>query len=276
MTIQEALALGTRLLNEAGIEGAARDARRLMAALLDVEPGRVTLLAQDEFDPLIEENYISAILERKQRRPLSHLLGYRDFYGRRFSVSSDVLDPRPETETLIEAALTEPFERVLDLGTGSGCILLSLLAEWTHATGIGTDFSDAALIVARRNARALGLTDRCVFKNSDWFDDVGGPFDLIVSNPPYISLAEMETLAPELQFEPRMALTDEEDGLVAYRDITEGANACLRKGGRLMVEIGWQQAAQVVDLFESAGLEHIVVLPDLDQRDRVVSGRKPA
>lgn len=266
--------LGTRLLNEAGIENAARDARRLMAALLDMDPGRLTLVAQDPFDPLIEENFISAILERKQRRPLSHLLGYRDFYGHRFSVSSDVLDPRPETETLIDAALADPFERVLDLGTGSGCIVLSLLAERAGATGLGTDISDAALSVAQRNAEALDLTGRCSFAVSHWLSEVDGQFDLIVSNPPYIALSEMAGLAPELGFEPRLALTDEQDGLVAYRLITRQVGAHLTPGGRLMVEIGAGQGAAVSQLFESAGLCHVCILPDLDNRDRVVVGRK--
>lgn len=276
MIVQEALALGTRLLQEAGIDGAARDARRLMAAFLEVEPGRVTLHLQDEFDPLVEENFISAILERKARRPISHLLGYRDFYGRRFEVSSDVLDPRGDTETLIEAALEVRFCRVLDLGTGSGCILLTLLAERAGATGLGTDNSPQALHVAERNAEALMLRDRARLIEADWFDGVTGDFDLIVSNPPYIAAGEMAGLAPELSYEPRGALTDEGDGLSAYRIITAGARTHLRPGGWLIVEIGATQGANVRRMFDRAGLNDIAVRPDLEGRDRVVMGRNPA
>jgi release factor glutamine methyltransferase len=276
VTVQEALVLGTRLLSESGIDSAARDARRLMAALLEVEPGRLTLMAQDDFDPLIEENYIAAILERKRRRPLSHLLGYRDFYGRRFSVSSDVLDPRGDTETLIEAALAAPFCRVLDLGTGSGCIILTLLAERAEATGVGTDLSAEALQVAERNAEALMLRDRVRLVQADWFTGVSGDFDLIVSNPPYIARSEMDGLAPELAYEPRMALTDEADGLSAYRVIVAQAGGYLRAQGRLMVEIGFAQGAAVAQLFDAAGFEQVQILPDLDGRDRVVLGHKPA
>ncbi len=275
MTVQEALLLGTRLLNEAGIEGAARDARKLMAALLDIDPGRLTLVMPDAFDPLIEENYIAAIKERAGRRPLSHLLGYRDFYGRRFSISSDVLDPRGDTETLVDAALKVPFDRLLDLGTGSGCILLSLLAERPSASGVGTDISRAALEVAARNAEAHACAERCTLLRSDWFEAVEGPFDLIVSNPPYITLDEMEALEPELGFEPRAALTDEGDGLSAYRVIAAQAGAYLTPGGHLMVEIGWQQGAPMQVMMQDAGFKDVQILPDLESCDRVVWGRKP-
>ncbi|QGX98242.1 peptide chain release factor N(5)-glutamine methyltransferase [Roseovarius faecimaris] len=275
MRVQEALATGTRLLTEAGIEGAARDARRLMAAFLEVEPGRVTLHLQDEFDPLREENFIAAILERKARRPMSHLLGYRDFYGRRFEVSSDVLDPRGDTETLIEAALAAPFCRVLDLGTGSGCILLTLLAERAGATGLGTDIAPAALRVAERNAEALMLRDRARLIEANWFDGVTGDFDLIVSNPPYIAAGEMAGLAPELSYEPRGALTDEGDGLSAYRAITAEARDYLRPGGRLILEIGASQGEVVRAMVRAAGFAEVAIRQDIDGHDRVVEGRNP-
>lgn len=273
MTVQEALALGTRRLQEAGVDGAARDARRLMAAVLEVDPGRVTLHQRDAIDPVRQEKFIAAVQERCKRRPLSHLLGYRDFYGRRFEVSPDVLDPRGDTETLIEAALRGPFNRVLDLGTGSGCILLTLLAERAEATGLGTDISRAALEVAARNAEALMLRERARLIVADWFDGVTGAFDLIVSNPPYIAADEMAGLAPELGHEPRGALTDGGDGLSAYRVITADAASFLRPGGRLMVEIGAAQGAAVLEMFAAAGLSELSLLRDLEGRDRVVSGK---
>ena len=275
MTVQEALAIAIAALKEAGIEDAPRDARRLMAATLGLEPGRLTLHLPDAVDPLDETTYFAAIKERQARRPMSHLLGYRDFYGRRFNVSSDVLDPRGDTETLIEAALSEPFEHVLDLGTGSGCILVTLLAEFDRARGVGTDVSDAALEIAAKNAGALGVAARCEFMRSDWFAHVTGRYDLIVSNPPYISAEEMGDLQPELAHEPREALTDEGDGLSAYRAITAQAGAFLAPNGRLLVEIGSAQGQAVAKMVRQAGFGQVTILQDLDGHDRVVWGRWP-
>ncbi len=274
MTVQAALALGRARLEEAGIDNPMGDARRLMAAALGIETGRLTLHARDALSAEAEAVFFQDIADRAARKPVSHILGGREFYGRWFHVTGDVLDPRPETETLIEQVLREEFSEVLDLGTGTGCILLTLLAERLEATGIGADKSSAALAVAERNASDLGLADRAALVESDWFGAVGGQFDLIVSNPPYIALDEMPALAPELSYEPRMALTDEGDGLTAYRIIAAGAGEHLRPGGRLLVEIGAGQGAAVADLFRAAGFADVAVLPDLDGRDRVVKGRK--
>lgn len=243
-------------LEEAGVEG--RDAYRLW---------RLTQETGQDFDV--------AIARRVAREPFSHIAGFRDFWKSRFKVTPHVLDPRPETETLIEAALSEPFTRVLDLGTGSGCILVSLLVERPEATGVGTDISPEAVLVAGENAAALGVAHRLILPLSEWYDDIGGTFDLIVSNPPYIALSEMEALAPEVRtHEPRLALTDEGDGLGAYRAIASGAPGHLVPGGRILVEIGPTQAREVVALFRAAGLVGIEVHPDLDGRDRVVEARK--
>jgi release factor glutamine methyltransferase len=274
VTVQAALALGRARLEEAGIDNPMGDARRLMAAALGIETGRLTLHARDALSAEAEAVFFQGISDRAARKPVSHIIGGREFYGRWFKVTGDVLDPRPETETLIEQALSEEFSEVLDLGTGTGCILLTLLAERLEAIGIGADKSSAALAVAERNASDLGLTGRAALVESDWFGAVGGLFDLIVSNPPYIALDEMPALAPELSYEPRMALTDEGDGLTAYRIIAAGAGKHLRPGGRLLVEIGAGQGAAVADLFRAAGFADVAVLPDLDGRDRVVKGRK--
>ncbi len=220
--------------------------------------------------------FLAKVWQRAGRVPLSHVLGHRDFYKQRFIVTSDVLDPRPDTETLVEVALQEPFARLLDLGTGSGCILLSLLDQHDQATGIGTDISQAALDVAMRNCAAIGLGSSASFIQSDWFAAVDGQFDLIVSNPPYIAAEEMDDLQPEVRLhEPRIALTDEADGLTAYRKITAGAPAHLRPSGRLIVEIGPTQAAAVSGMMADAGFQAIRVIPDLDGRDRVVLGYWP-
>jgi release factor glutamine methyltransferase len=212
------------------------------------------------------------VARRCRGEPMSHILGYRDFWHHRFEVTADVLDPRPETETLVAAALEGAVERVLDLGTGSGCILLSLLAARPAARGTGTDLSPAALAVAARNAQALGVADRVTLHPSDWWDRVTGRFELIVSNPPYIAADDMAGLQRELGFEPRMALTDGGDGLSAYRAITAGVAAHLAPGGRLLLEIGPTQGAAVGAMVRAAGLGQVQVLPDLDGRDRVVTG----
>ncbi len=215
-----------------------------------------------------------AVAKRVQRQPVSQIIGRRAFWRHEFTVTPDVLDPRPETETLVEAALAEPFSRVLDLGTGSGCILISLLAERPGATGVGTDVSERAVLVAGENAARIGVADRLILPLSDWYDDIGGRFDLIVSNPPYIAADEMAGLAPEVRdWEPRGALTDEGDGLAAYRAIAAGAANHLTPGGRLLVEIGPTQAASVTAIFRRSGFLDIGVQSDLDGRDRVVSAR---
>ncbi len=263
-------------LRKAGIEDPPREARALVALALGVGADRITLMGPDPAPGDAEARLRPLLEARADRRvPLSHLTGRRDFFDHRFEVSADVLDPRADTETLVEAALAAPFRQVLDLGTGSGCILLSLLAAREGASGLGTDISPAALAVADRNARALGVADRCMLLCTDWYDGVEGRFDLIVSNPPYIAAHEMAGLAPELLHEPRQALTDEGDGLSAYRRIVPGAPAHLAPGGRLLVEIGWTQAEEVQALFVGAGFHDVAVIRDIEGRARVIGGQIP-
>lgn len=276
LTAAQAMVAATARLRAAGVEDPARDARVLLAHAARIEASRVTLIAPEELSPEIAERYDQLVSLRAIRVPVSHLLGEREFYGRRFRLSADVLDPRPETETLIEAALSEPFDHVLDLGVGSGCILVTLLAERGSATGIGVDLSEAACLQTSANAVQHSVQDRIEIQRSDWFANIEGQFDLIVSNPPYIALDDMAQLSPEVrEHEPRMALTDEADGLGAYRRIAADAPDFLMPGGRLLVEIGPSQAAAVAALFDAAGLADIRVIPDLDGRDRVVLGRLP-
>jgi release factor glutamine methyltransferase len=216
-------------------------------------------------------DFADLIARRADHAPLSHLLGYRDFYKHRFVVTPDVLDPRPETEILVTTALEGGFDTVLDLGTGSGCILLSLLAERPAAHGVGGDISAAALAVAAQNRALLGLDGRADLVQSDWFAQLRGQFDLITANPPYIAADEMAGLAPEVrQHEPQIALTDQADGLSAYRAIAARAGDHLSHNGRLIVEIGPTQAAPVTALFAQAGFVDIRVIPDLDGRDRTI------
>ena len=271
---------GAQTLTAAGIPDAPRDARRLAAHVLGIEAARITLIAQDAVTPGLAHLYENLIAQRARRVPVSHLTGSRQFYGRVFEVTPDVLDPRPETEVLIETALARPWHRVLDLGTGSGCILLTLLAErGNQSFGIGTDLSRAALAVALRNAAQLRLGDRVQFHAGDWLDALPvstAAFDLIVSNPPYITLDDYAALAPDVGlYEPRLALTDEGDGLGAYRRIIRAAPAHLVQGGWLIVEIGPTQGDAVAALMTHHGLTMVTVTPDLDRRDRVVAGQKP-
>ena len=276
MTGTEALRLAARTLAAAGVEGAARDARRLLAHALGVPAERVTLVAGDEMTAAEEAAFAAAVAARAARQPVSQITGKRDFHGLTFQVTPDTLDPRPETEVLVEAALERPFVRMLDLGTGTGCILLSCLDGMPFATGIGTDLSQAALDVAARNAAALGLARRARFLRSDWFAEVPGRFDLIVSNPPYIAEAEMAGLAPEVRdWEPRGALTPGGDGLDAYRAIAAGAPARLMAGGRLILEIGPSQAGAVAALLVAEGFPAPEIRCDLDGRDRVVIATMP-
>ncbi|MEP2031111.1 MAG: peptide chain release factor N(5)-glutamine methyltransferase [Paracoccaceae bacterium] len=276
MTAAEAMVGATARLRAAGVPDPARDARVLLAHAARIDATRVTLIAPEDLAPEIEERFDQLISLRAIRVPVSHLVGERAFYGRRFKVSRDVLDPRPETETLIEGALAVPFETLLDLGTGSGCILVTLLAEMPNARGVGVDTSEAACLQASANAVLHRVDGRTEIRQSDWFSDVEGTFDLIVANPPYLTQNEMEDVAPELrEHEPRMALTDEGDGLSAYRVIAAQAGRYLNPNGRVMVEMGWQQGRDVRAIFVENGWAGIEIMPDLDGRDRVLRAQLP-
>ena len=267
------LAKGVRQLTDAGVPDAPRDARRLLAHAVGVEAGRLTLILPEPVTQEAEARFAALLQRRAGREPVSHLLGYREFYGRRFKVTRNVLDPRPETEILIEVALQDAFASVIDLGTGSGCILLTLLAEMPEARGVGTDLSEDACRVAEANMHALDLGERAAILRTSWADGIEGQVDLVVSNPPYIGLDEMDGLSPEVHdHEPHMALTDGGDGLSAYREISQQAAGLLRVGGRLIVEIGPTQATAVAQMFADNGFEKVRVIQDLDGRDRVVSG----
>lgn len=278
--LRAALRMTAARLTVAGIADPGREARLLVAHALGLAAERLSLEPDMALAPAQADRLETLIGARLAGQPMAQILGWRDFWQHRFIVTPDVLDPRPETETLVVAALDAPFARVLDLGTGSGAILLSLLAARPGATGLGTDLSEPALQVARRNAAAQGLADRAAFLRADWFDGLDGSFDLVVSNPPYIAGSEMAGLDPTVRdWEPRMALTPDRDtggdGLAAYRAIAAGVLAHLAPGGRLMVEIGPTQGAAVAGLFTAAGLTGVTLRPDLDGRDRVVMARAP-
>lgn len=265
------LVAATRHLLDAGVPDAAKDARRLLSFAVGVDAGRLTLVLPEPVDEAAQSTFQDLIDRRAARQPVSQLVGGRAFYGRDFRVTPDVLDPRPETEVLIEAALAQPFGHVLDLGTGSGCILLTLLLEMAESRGVGVDLSSEAIAVAQSNARKHDISHSARFLQSDWVSEVEGVFDLIVANPPYIAQSEMDELSPEVRdWEPRLALTDGADGFDAYRAIYQSIGPYLVETGRIIVEIGPDQAATVSEIAQSHGFETIAIIHDLDGRDRVI------
>ena len=275
-TAAEALRAAIARLRKGGIPDAPRDARILLAHAMGLAPERLTLHLPDAMTGEAQRRLEAAIAARLRRQPVAQITGQRLFWGRAFQVTPDTLDPRPETEVLVAEALSRPFVKMADLGTGTGCILISCLLDMPMATGLGADLSPAALAVAQGNATAHGLGNRARFVLSDWFSAIDGRFDLIVSNPPYIAETEMAALSPEVRdHEPHLALTPGGDGLDAYRAIARGAGARLIAGGRLLLEIGPTQGAAVSALLAAQGFEGIRILPDLDGRDRVVAALQP-
>ena len=273
-SVQEALKRANQALAVAGVECAARDARLLMAFTLEVQPYQISLLLNDILDPAQQAIFDQVYTKRAARIPMSHILGYRDFYEHRFIVTPDVLDPRPETEILVSLALEEDFMTVLDLGTGSGCILLSLLAKRHYSFGLGVDKSPKAILIAQRNAAKLQISKQVNFFVSNWFSQVPvSKFDLIVSNPPYIHPNAMAELSLEVLHEPESALTDHIDGLTHYRQIAKLAHNFLAPNGRLLFEIGFDQGPAVSAILDENQFSNITVLPDLNDHPRVVACR---
>ena len=267
-------------LEAARLDGPVIDARLLVEAA--AEATRADIVT-DPYRPLTpeQEARLEAYLERREaREPVAHILGRKGFWKIMLRVNRDVLTPRPDTEAVVDAALKDFPERaawsVLDLGVGSGAILLAILAERPAARGLGIDISEEALAVARDNAAALGLAGRAALLRGDWTAGMGeASFDLVVANPPYIASEMIEALEPEVAvFEPRLALDGGPDGLDAYRILAPEILRVLKPGGRFAVEIGYDQKQPVEALFRDAGALDLRTLPDLAGRDRVVAGRK--
>lgn len=263
-------------LQAAGVEGAWRDTRLLLAHALGIEPVDVIMREMEDVEAVGLTAFEAAVQRREAGEPVSRIRGWREFYGRRFRVTPDVLDPRPETELLVDVAIARlPRDgRVLDLGVGSGCILLSVLAERSDASGVGVDISAAALEVAHVNTSALGLAARAEMIEGGWDVVLPGRFDLVLSNPPYIPAAEMAGLAREVvNHDPHLALTPGGDGLDPYRTILARVPDLLAPGGWIGFEFGLGQAPAVSDLMEGAGLEAVEVMCDLAGIERAAFGR---
>lgn len=258
LSIGDCLKIGARRLAEAGIEDARREARLILAHALGIDP--VTVLGYPERPVGDAAAYEALIGRRAAREPLSHLTGRREFWSLEFEVTPATLDPRADSETLVEAALEAVADRdaplrLLDFGTGTGCLLLALLSELPNATGLGIDIDLAALEVAGRNAARLGLAERVSFRQGDWGDSLDGPFDVIVSNPPYIPAGDIAGLQAEVaRYEPRGALDGGADGLDCYRRLAPEICRLLAPGGAVVLEFGMGQGGDVAGLMQTQGL----------------------
>ena len=270
-TAFELIADAVARLKSADVDDAVGDAWRLLSHSTEGECDCVVprdcCVASDEARSKFER----AVQDRAERRPVSQIIGRREFYKNSFIIDSNTLDPRPETEILVGEAVALRPKRILDLGTGSGCVLLSILSECPSSTGVGVDCSKSAIGLARANADRLGVESRVEFAVSDWFAQATGKFDLIVSNPPYVSEAEYECLPAEIRmWEPKNALTLGGDGTLGYRHIAKGASRHLSDCGRLLVEISPQLLKRTTRIFAECGLHAERVAKDLNGQDRVV------
>ena len=269
ITVGAALEAAIARLSAAAVDNPRGDARLLLChsahlnlANLIVDPN--VILAEEyrrKFEALVDR--------REKREPVSHLIGEREFWSLPFIVTGDVLDPRPASETLVEAALDHLRGRstpvsVLDLGTGSGCLLIAVLSELPGARGVGVDTSEAALGIARQNAEKNLVDDRTTFVSSSWGREISGTFDLILSNPPYISESERDELEPEVTaYEPASALFAGVDGLSAYREVVPDIFRLLNSDGVAAIECGRGQMDSVVKIFAESGLQHVETRCDL-------------
>ena len=268
-------------LHAQGIETAQLDALLLLAKAAGLSKTSLQTLSEEDFDKknessgrAVQDEFEHYLARRLQGEPVSRILGRREFWGLDFAIGADVFDPRPESETLIEAIVRHKRKkaaRVLDLGTGSGCLLLSLLSACPEMRGIGIDILPEAVRWARYNARVLGLSSRAHFFVGDWRADYLGVFDLVVCNPPYIPSAEIAGLAAEVRcHDPISALDGGADGLSAYRRLADLASALIAPDGQMIVEVGAQQADKVSEIFTLAGLRIDDIMKDLSGHQRAV------
>lgn len=273
MTYREAVNLGERVLTMASIADAKTDAWLLLSMVCRMERSFYYLHMEEEVPEEQFSEYEIALKKRAEHVPLQYIVGETEFMGLRFKVNSNVLIPRQDTETLVEEALkvVKPGMKVLDLCTGSGCIIISILHNVSEVEGYAIDISKQALNVAKENAKLNDVS--VMFERSDIFDHVTGTYDVIVSNPPYIPTMEILKLMPEVQtFEPMEALDGKEDGLYFYRKIIAEAENYLNPQGHLLFEIGYDQGEAVSALMEEAGFRDVQVIKDLAHHDRVVTG----
>lgn len=275
MTLEQALITGKEVLERAGIGEFALDAWYLLEYAADIDRSYYYLHYQDELEEDLKQEYEALLKKRAEHVPLQYITGEQEFMGLPFKVNTNVLIPRQDTELLVETAkgLVQPGMRVLDLCTGSGCVIISLKHFVPEIEAYGSDISKQALLVAKENAKRNDLAVE--WARSDLFQNLTGTYDVILSNPPYIPTGDIEGLMPEVRdFEPRMALDGNEDGLEFYRKILKESRAFLNPGGYLLFEIGYNQGEAVSAMMKAAGFVQVRVIRDLSGLNRVVCGRK--
>ncbi len=273
MTYKETIDLGIRILELAGIEEAENDAWLLLSKECKMNRTAYYMHMKDEILPEQLNEYKGLIKKRAERVPLQYITGEQEFMGLTFHVNSNVLIPRQDTETLVEEAikLVEPGMSILDMCTGSGCIIISILKKCSGIQGTGSDISKQALNVAKENAKLNNVA--VDFERSDMFENLSDKYDMIVSNPPYIRSDVVPTLMPEVcEFEPLDALDGHEDGLYFYRKIIKECKSFLKEDGKILFEIGNDQGQAVSDMLTYAGFRNVGVIKDLAHNDRVVVG----
>ena len=274
MKLKEVLADTAIKLSESGIEGAARDARILTAYTLGTSISELSLKIDEQVSEQIIYELEKLILRRIDREPIAKILGRREFWGRSFSINENVLDPRSDTETLIDFVIEKPVKSVLELGTGSGVIAVTLACEWKEVHVTAIDISEDALLLAKLNAEKFNVQNKIDFLKSDWFERVKGPFDLIISNPPYIGLIEQDEISAEvIKYDPKISLFAGIDGLDAYRRIIPNLPKFLSPDCFAVLEIGASQGNQVKNMMNAVGFVDAKIVKDLSGKDRLVAAK---
>jgi len=272
--LKKVLADTANKLSESGIEGAARDARILTAYAVQIPISELSLKINEQVSGEITSKLEKLILRRIHREPISKILGRREFWGRTFSINENVLDPRGDTETLIEFVIEKPVKSVLELGTGSGAIAITLACEWKEVHVTAIDISKEALSLAKSNAEKFNVQNKIDFFKSDWFEAVKGSFDLIISNPPYIGLIEKDEISTEvIKYDPEISLFAGRDGLDAYRRIIPSLPKFLNPGGFVALETGASQSNQVKNMMNLVGFIETQIVKDLSGKDRLVAAK---
>lgn len=277
-TVGEALDILTKEFAVKGIETPKLDARVLIAHILHVDPYKVMMHPEEPISDAVLQRIADFGMRRLNNEPVSRIVGVRDFWNFSLDIGKDTLDPRSDTETIVEAALSKLCHKdtrtrsILDIGTGSGCIILALLKEIPEAVGLGIDIIPGAVLIAEHNAAKLGLRDRVKFQSVDLNNFIPEEkFDLVVSNPPYVALREFEELAPEVRkYDPKIALVAGEDGLELYRQVANKMQDFLMSTGAIFLEIGKGQAEDVNNIFFEKGFELVQIYKDLAGIDRVL------
>ena len=266
----------TKILAEGGIETNSLDARIILREIFNFDEKELILNS----DLILSESKISKVQKIITRRlnfePVSKIFGKRDFYNSTFSISDDVLDPRPETENIVEIAnnfiLEKGYESFIDLGTGSGCIILSILKENKNLTAVGVDISIDAINIAKKNSKDMNLEKRSSFLVSNWLSSIYNSYDLIISNPPYIPSDEIITLSKTVNnFDPLISLDGGQDGLKCYKEIAQDINRVINKNGRVILEIGYNQAHDVIKIFESKEFKLLKIYNDINGLNRILT-----